>query len=63
MRRENISQTWLPKDAACQTKRDGSSNTANPLTYLAGLRGRGQVKATVINLTLPDHMNTPRVKK
>ncbi|CAB1435282.1 unnamed protein product [Pleuronectes platessa] len=22
MRRENITQTWLPKDAACQSKRD-----------------------------------------
>ncbi|KAM6905727.1 cilia- and flagella-associated protein 206 [Lycodopsis pacificus] len=40
MRRENVSQTWLPKSAACQSKRDGESNVAEPQVYLAGLRGR-----------------------
>ncbi|CAB1435296.1 unnamed protein product [Pleuronectes platessa] len=37
MRRENITQTWLPKDAACQSKRDGESNVPRPQVYLAGL--------------------------
>ncbi|XP_059211698.1 cilia- and flagella-associated protein 206 isoform X2 [Centropristis striata] len=30
MRRENVTQTWLPKDAACQSKRDGESNVPKP---------------------------------
>ncbi|KAF3702528.1 Cilia- and flagella-associated protein 206 [Channa argus] len=40
MRRENVTQTWLPKDAACQSKRDGESNVPKPQVYLAGLRGQ-----------------------
>ncbi|KAL0967306.1 hypothetical protein UPYG_G00250550 [Umbra pygmaea] len=39
MRRDNVTQTYPPKDAACQSKRDGSSNVPKPQVYLAGLRG------------------------
>ncbi|MBN3301798.1 CF206 protein, partial [Amia calva] len=45
MRRDNISQVYLPKQAACQTKRDSKSNVPKPQVYLAGLRG-GQTKST-----------------
>ncbi|XP_041849409.1 cilia- and flagella-associated protein 206 isoform X2 [Melanotaenia boesemani] len=40
MRRENATQTWLPKDAASQSKKDGGSNVPKPQIYLAGLRGQ-----------------------
>ncbi|RVE71057.1 hypothetical protein OJAV_G00070760 [Oryzias javanicus] len=38
MRRENATQTWLQKDAACQSKRDGGSSAIVPHVYLAVLR-------------------------
>ncbi|XP_016115148.1 cilia- and flagella-associated protein 206 [Sinocyclocheilus grahami] len=39
MRRHNSTQTFLPKDAASQTKRDGESNVPKAQVYLSGLRG------------------------
>ncbi|XP_039982150.1 cilia- and flagella-associated protein 206 isoform X2 [Xiphias gladius] len=51
MRRENITQTWLPKDAACQSKRDGESNVPKPQIYLAGLRGQRDGRMAKTNLT------------
>uniref|UniRef100_A0A3P8YKT7 Cilia- and flagella-associated protein 206 n=1 Tax=Esox lucius TaxID=8010 RepID=A0A3P8YKT7_ESOLU len=39
MRRDNVTQTYLPKDVECQSKRDGKSNVPKPQVYLAGLRG------------------------
>ncbi|XP_050993880.1 cilia- and flagella-associated protein 206 [Labeo rohita] len=39
MRRHNSTQTFLPKDAGSQTKRDGESNVPKPQVYLSGLRG------------------------
>ncbi|XP_043075108.1 cilia- and flagella-associated protein 206 isoform X2 [Puntigrus tetrazona] len=39
MRRHNSTQTFLPKDASSQTKRDGDSNVPKPQVYLSGLRG------------------------
>ncbi|XP_060931407.1 cilia- and flagella-associated protein 206 isoform X2 [Limanda limanda] len=51
MRRENITQTWLPKDAACQSKRDGESNVPRPQVYLAGLRGQKDGHMVKTNLT------------
>ncbi|NP_991180.1 cilia- and flagella-associated protein 206 [Danio rerio] len=39
MRRHNSSQTFLPKDASCQTKRDGQSLVPKAQVYLSGLRG------------------------
>ncbi|KAK9956022.1 hypothetical protein ABG768_013780 [Culter alburnus] len=39
MRRHNSTQTFLPKDAGSQTKRDGESNVPKPQVYLCGLRG------------------------
>ncbi|MBN3323131.1 CF206 protein, partial [Atractosteus spatula] len=45
MRRDNISQVYLPKQAACQTKRDNVTNVPKPRVYLAGLRG-GNTKTT-----------------
>ncbi|XP_061900402.1 cilia- and flagella-associated protein 206 isoform X3 [Entelurus aequoreus] len=40
MRRENDTQTWLPKEVGCQTKRDGSTGVPKPQIFLAGLRGQ-----------------------
>ncbi|XP_051792721.1 cilia- and flagella-associated protein 206 isoform X2 [Acanthochromis polyacanthus] len=51
LRRENVTQTWLPKDAACQSKRDGESNVPKPQIYLAGLRGQRNAQVAKINLT------------
>ncbi|XP_008275457.1 cilia- and flagella-associated protein 206 [Stegastes partitus] len=51
MRRENTTQTWLPKDAACQSKRDGESNVPKPQIYLAGLRGQRNAQVVKTNLT------------
>ncbi|XP_053280194.1 cilia- and flagella-associated protein 206 isoform X2 [Pleuronectes platessa] len=51
MRRENVTQTWLPKDAACQSKRDGESNVPRPQVYLAGLRGQRDGHMVKTNLT------------
>lgn len=54
MRRHNNTQTFAPKDAACQTKRDGWSNVPKPQIYLAGLRGGASptTHMTKIDLTL-----------
>ncbi|XP_034384136.1 cilia- and flagella-associated protein 206 [Cyclopterus lumpus] len=52
-RRENASQTWLPKDAACQSKRDGGSNVPKPQVYVAGLRGQRDGRVVKTNLTRP----------
>ncbi|XP_069382963.1 cilia- and flagella-associated protein 206 isoform X2 [Paralichthys olivaceus] len=51
MRRENVTQTWLPKDAACQSKRDGESSMPKPQVYLAGLRGQRDGHMVKTNLT------------
>ncbi|KAK9531841.1 hypothetical protein VZT92_011243 [Zoarces viviparus] len=53
MRRENVSQTWLPKNAACQSKRDGESNVPKPQVYLAGLRGQRDGRVVKTDLTRP----------
>uniref|UniRef100_A0A674E266 Cilia- and flagella-associated protein 206 n=1 Tax=Salmo trutta TaxID=8032 RepID=A0A674E266_SALTR len=45
MRRDNVTQTYLLEDVACQSKRDGNSNVPKPQVYLAGLRG-GKTKTT-----------------
>ncbi|KAM4633453.1 cilia- and flagella-associated protein 206 [Polymixia lowei] len=51
MRRDNTSQTYLPKDAACQTKRDSETNIPKPQVYLAGLRGEKTGQMIKTNLT------------
>jgi len=59
-RRENVTQTWLPKDQTSQTKKDNYTNVPQPKAYLSGLRGvernkDGSFKATdmhKIDLTL-----------
>ncbi|KAM6186570.1 cilia- and flagella-associated protein 206 [Rhynchocyon petersi] len=53
MRRENVSQVYLPKDAGIQCKRESSTRVPRPQIYIAGLRG-GQTKTThavKVNLT------------
>ncbi|XP_026786872.3 cilia- and flagella-associated protein 206 [Pangasianodon hypophthalmus] len=57
MRRHNNTQTYTPKDAACQTKRDSQSNVPKPQIYLAGLRGGGSptTHMTKIDLTRAVH--------
>ena len=39
MRRDNVSQVYLPKETATQTKKEGFTSVPKPQTYLAGLRG------------------------
>ncbi|XP_041815147.1 cilia- and flagella-associated protein 206 [Chelmon rostratus] len=51
MRRENITQTWLPKNTACQSKRDSESNVPKPQIYLTGLRGQRDTSMVKTNLT------------
>ncbi|KAM9840830.1 cilia- and flagella-associated protein 206 [Aulostomus maculatus] len=51
MRRENATQTWPPKDAACQSKRDNESTMPKPQVYLAGLRGQRIGRVMKTNLT------------
>ncbi|XP_034755802.1 cilia- and flagella-associated protein 206 [Etheostoma cragini] len=51
MRRENVTQTWLPKNAASQSKRDSESNVPKPQIYLAGLRGQRDGNMVKTNLT------------
>ncbi|KAM8726355.1 cilia- and flagella-associated protein 206 [Acanthopagrus schlegelii] len=51
MRRENVTQTWLPKNVTCQSKRDGESNVPKPQTFLAGLRGQRHTNVIKTNLT------------
>ncbi|XP_068610132.1 cilia- and flagella-associated protein 206 [Brachionichthys hirsutus] len=50
MRRENVTQTWLPKTVACQTKRDGESTMPKPQDYVTGLRAqrKGPVVKTIL---------------
>lgn len=52
LRRDNISQVYLPKDQHSQTKTDGSSSVPKPRTFIAGLRGiRGFRTMVKIDLT------------
>ncbi|XP_069017677.1 cilia- and flagella-associated protein 206 [Embiotoca jacksoni] len=51
LRRDNVSQTWPPRDAACQTKRDGVSNVPKPQVYLAGVRGQRDAQVVQTDLT------------
>nr|XP_057921544.1 cilia- and flagella-associated protein 206 isoform X2 [Doryrhamphus excisus] len=51
MRRENITQTWLPKEVGCQTKRDGQTCVPRPQIFLAGLRGQRDGSVDKIDLT------------
>uniref|UniRef100_A0A7N9AUK6 Cilia- and flagella-associated protein 206 n=1 Tax=Mastacembelus armatus TaxID=205130 RepID=A0A7N9AUK6_9TELE len=51
MRRENATQTWLPKAAVCQSKRDGQSSMPRPQAYLAGLRGQRDERMVKTSLT------------
>lgn len=53
MRRDNVSQTWLPKEATSQTMRESGSNVPNPQTYLQGLRGQRDAEVLKVDLTIP----------
>uniref|UniRef100_A0A3B3UPS7 Cilia- and flagella-associated protein 206 n=1 Tax=Poecilia latipinna TaxID=48699 RepID=A0A3B3UPS7_9TELE len=53
MRRDNVSQTWLPKEAVSQTMRESGSNVPNPQTYLHGLRGQRDATVLKVDLTRP----------
>ncbi|CAI8057964.1 Cilia- and flagella-associated protein 206 [Geodia barretti] len=57
-KRDNDTQVYLPRESACQTKRDAGTSVPRPSVYLAGLRGQG-TKPTTVDLTLPvDTHNT-----
>ncbi|XP_033102810.1 cilia- and flagella-associated protein 206-like [Anneissia japonica] len=47
LRRDNVSQVYLPKDTGSQTKQSSGTNVPRPQTFLAGLRG-GMRKTTVM---------------
>ncbi|XP_034017570.1 cilia- and flagella-associated protein 206-like isoform X2 [Thalassophryne amazonica] len=51
MRRENVTQTFPHKDAACQSKVDGGSSMPRPQVYLSGLRGQKDEHMVKTNLT------------
>lgn len=55
MRRENVTQTWLQKDAACQSKKDSGSSAAMPHVYLAGLTGQREAQLVKVNLSKPPY--------
>ncbi|KAK6178134.1 hypothetical protein SNE40_012955 [Patella caerulea] len=46
MRRDNVTQVYLPKDNATQTKVDSATNVPKPQVFLAGLRGGGMSEPT-----------------
>uniref|UniRef100_A0A674MAZ6 Cilia- and flagella-associated protein 206 n=1 Tax=Takifugu rubripes TaxID=31033 RepID=A0A674MAZ6_TAKRU len=51
LRRENATQTWPPKDAASQSRRDAESNVPRPQVYLMGLRGQRNAQAIKVDLS------------
>ncbi|XP_062406850.1 cilia- and flagella-associated protein 206 [Sardina pilchardus] len=51
MRRDNVTQTYQPKDVGCQTKKDAETNVPKPKVYLAGLRG-GKPGPTIMTKTV-----------
>lgn len=54
-RRENVTQTYAPKDQSTQVKKDQGTSVPKPATYIAGLRGPRGAKAKpveVVDLTL-----------
>ncbi|CAL8392657.1 unnamed protein product [Arctogadus glacialis] len=53
MRRDNDSQTYPPRDTACQTTRDGETNVPRPLVHMTRLRGRHEHPAVKTDLTRP----------
>ncbi|CAL8315117.1 unnamed protein product [Lota lota] len=53
LRRENNSQTFPPRDTACQTTRDSETNVPKPLVYLTRLRGRHDSPVVKTDLTRP----------
>nr|XP_061806840.1 cilia- and flagella-associated protein 206-like [Nerophis lumbriciformis] len=55
MRRENETQTWLPKEVGCQCKRDGETGVPRPQIFLAGLRGCRDGRMEKVNLTRSIH--------
>ncbi|XP_074642939.1 cilia- and flagella-associated protein 206-like isoform X2 [Tubulanus polymorphus] len=46
LRRDNVTQVYLPKDQYSQTKQDNYTNVPKPQVFLAGLRGGGLSKPT-----------------
>ncbi|MBN3282244.1 CF206 protein, partial [Polyodon spathula] len=52
MRRDNISQVYLPKEAGSQTKKHGASNVPKPHIYLIGLRGQMSKTAHIVQTNL-----------
>ncbi|XP_054900482.1 cilia- and flagella-associated protein 206 isoform X2 [Poeciliopsis prolifica] len=57
MRRDNVSQTWLPKEATSQTMSESGSNVPKPQTYLHGLRGQRHAEVLKVDLTRPVEEN------
>ncbi|XP_062323628.1 cilia- and flagella-associated protein 206 [Osmerus eperlanus] len=57
MRRDNVTQTYLLKDVACQSRKDGASNIPKPQVYLAGLRGEKTKTTHMIKTNLTRSIN------
>merc|ERR1712226_1374500 len=60
LRRDNVSQVYLPKEEATQTKKDGLTSVPKPQTYLYGLRGgmEDETKMEKVDLTLDVAVDT-----
>ncbi|KAG7460646.1 hypothetical protein MATL_G00200970 [Megalops atlanticus] len=52
MRRDNVTQTYPPKDVACQSKTDDGTNVPKPEVYLAGLRGEESNTKQMVKVNL-----------
>ncbi|XP_064603017.1 cilia- and flagella-associated protein 206-like [Liolophura sinensis] len=48
LRRDNVTQVYLPKETTTQTKKDGSTNVPQCKVFMAGLRGGGTGKPTTM---------------
>ena len=60
MRRDNVSQVYLPKENTTQTKKEGGSSVPKPQTYLYGLRGgmEDETRMQKVDLTLDTMVDT-----
>ncbi|XP_066277480.1 cilia- and flagella-associated protein 206-like [Branchiostoma lanceolatum] len=52
MRRDNVTQVYLPKDQGSQTKTEDGTNVPKPQVYLAGLRGGGVQPTEMVKVDL-----------
>ncbi|XP_039266098.1 cilia- and flagella-associated protein 206-like [Styela clava] len=56
LRRDNVSQVYLPKEQGAQTKKESSSNVPKPQVFMAGLRGIRGIR-TMVRVDLTKDVN------